>query len=130
MNATLTGNLGGDPEASRTQSGKALLRMSVAVKDHKGETEWVAVNVWGHMADALAGQMFKGDRVTVTGRPKVNQWTAKDGTTKTELVVNAEAVGWLPKRDRAEEPAATPTAATRQPMQHERAEDEDPFGED
>lgn len=130
MQVTLTGNLGADPEMKQFGAGKQVLRMRVAVKAVKdGEpSEWVTVNVWGSMGETYADSLAKGDRVTVTGRPAVNQWTARDGTAKAELVVNAEAVGWHRRRTDGAPPA------TRQPMQHEAAQaqqldDDDPFGD-
>jgi single-strand DNA-binding protein len=131
MNAcTLTGNIGREPELLQNPGKPTLLRFSMAEKRERAkdgeEAVWWTVNVWHGMARALAEHLHAGMAVTVTGRASAKTWVNKGGETKLERVLDADAVGWLDKREDRQ-------PAQRAPMQHETAQavddDDDPFGD-
>lgn len=71
----LVGNLGADPELQRFDGGGCKLRMRLATNekwtDRNGEkqerTDWHQVDMWGKRAEALAGFLRKGFKVSVVG---------------------------------------------------------------
>jgi len=83
--AILSGNLGRDPEL-RTHGGDNILNFAIGVATgtrEKPETMWVDCALWGKRATSLQPYLFKGSRVTVSGPLKLEEYQAKDGTTKT-----------------------------------------------
>lgn len=101
MNVTMiSGNLGRDPELRYTQSGMAVLNMSVAVSDRvksgdewTEQTTWFRVAVFGKRAEGLDKYgLNKGDRVIVRGRVKLNEYTKRDGSAGASLELMADDV--------------------------------------
>ncbi len=92
----LIGRIGKDFELRRTQNGKAVATLSLAVdrdfKNQSGEkeTDWIDVTAWGQSAEYLSGYANKGDLIAVSGRLQVRQWQDKDGNKRysTEVVAN------------------------------------------
>jgi single-strand DNA-binding protein len=94
----LIGHLGQDPEIRTFGENKKLAKLSLAV--HAGyrtvngettlQTEWHNVVAWGNLADLVAEQFFKGNRVSVEGRLTSRSYTGKDGLRKfaTEIVAD------------------------------------------
>lgn len=93
----LIGNLGRDPEARTTPSGKAVTTFSVATsrawKDQDGKrqekTEWHDVICWGRTAEVAAKYLVKGKLVYVEGRMETRSWEDKthgDKRFRTEVV--------------------------------------------
>jgi single-strand DNA-binding protein len=105
--ATLSGNLGRDPEL-RQHNGDNILNFAIGVQigtKDKPETMWVDCALWGKRATSLQPYMAKGHRVTVSGPIKLEAYTAKDGTAKTRLRLSVDQVDIPPK---GEAPAQTP----------------------
>ncbi len=96
----LIGNLGQEPDLRYTQSGKAVLNLSLAVstsfydadKEKRENTEWIKVTVWGSRAEKLTEQLSVGARVSVEGSLKTNKWSDKNGVEREQTVVNATHV--------------------------------------
>lgn len=93
----ITGNLGKDPEAKYTGSGKPYCKFTVAASHKEKDreyTEWVPVQVWGPLAESCAGNLQKGSRVMVRGKFQTSRY--KDGTGKdkyfTQVVAEQVAV--------------------------------------
>lgn len=66
----LVGNIG-NIEGRYTPEGKAVVNMSVATNEKRGEyklTTWVRVTVWGNSAEACTKYLAKGSKVMVEGR--------------------------------------------------------------
>lgn len=89
----LIGNLGQDPELSFIPGGKAKVKFSVAdTREINGvkEITWHRCIAWGKTAENIASIFTKGQRVLITGRYKVDEYTGKDGVKKSnmELVVD------------------------------------------
>ena len=84
--AILKGNIGADPELKHTQSGKAILKFSLATsetwKDRNGvkqeKTEWHRVVFFDKRAEGLAKCLSKGSKVLVTGKIAYGSYE-KDG---------------------------------------------------
>lgn len=94
----LIGNLGKAPEVRNTESGKKLVRFSVATNESyrntKGEkvteTQWHNLIAWGPIADTAEKYLSKGSEVCVEGKLVNRNYTDKEGNKKyiTEIQVN------------------------------------------
>lgn len=95
---TISGNLTRDPELRQAGS-TSVLSFGVAVNDRRrnpqsGQWEnvpnFVDCIVFGTRADALAGLLHKGSKVTIEGKLRYSSWEGKDGKkrSKLEVVVN------------------------------------------
>ena len=105
---TITGNLGQDPELRFIPSGKAVCTISVGDTPRRfnkdsnawedaGETLWLRCSLWGDAAETLAEHAKRGQKVVVTGRLKQRSWDDKDGTKRTVVECDADAVAIVPK---------------------------------
>jgi single-strand DNA-binding protein len=94
----LIGNLGNAPEVRNTESGKKLVRFSVATneqyKNAKGErvteTQWHNIIAWGKVAEIAEKFLVKGTEVAIEGKLVNRNYTDKEGNKKyiTEIQVN------------------------------------------
>lgn len=97
---TFSGNTGSDMEVRTTPSGKQIGTVNVATRQGWGDherTTWIKVKVLGERAGKLAPYITKGCVLTVTGQFTVEEWKAKDGTEKRDLVCIADQVQLPPK---------------------------------
>ena len=95
---TLIGNLGQDPETKTLESGKKVVKFTIATSDsHKNgdgqkvsETTWHNVVAWNGLADIAGKYLKKGREVAVEGRIVYRSYEDKAGATKyiTEIVAN------------------------------------------
>lgn len=83
-----TGRLGGEPEVRYTQTGTAVLALSVADTRYwfdkkeqvmKNETDWHRVIVWGERAERLAESAGKGDLMEIHGELRYRQFDGEKG---------------------------------------------------
>lgn len=96
-----TGNLGRDPEL-RQHNGDHILNFPIGVQTgnkEKPETMWVDCALWGKRATSLQPYLAKGNRVTVSGTIKLEEYKAKDGTPKTRLRLSVDQIDLPPKGD-------------------------------
>ena len=96
----ITGNLVRDPELRTTAKGDAVCTFTVAVNRRrseagKTEADFFRVTTWRQLAENCARYLVKGKKVAVVGAVSLNTFTAKDGTTKASLEVNADEVEFL-----------------------------------
>lgn len=95
----LVGNLGQDPEPKYTQSGSAVVNLSLATTDswkdrntgqQQERTEWHRLVFFGRLAEIVAQYLRKGSQVYVEGRLQTRKWQGQDGQDRytTEVVVN------------------------------------------
>lgn len=94
----LIGNLGNAPEVRNTESGKKLVRFSVATneiyRNTKGEkvkeTQWHNLIAWGKVADIVEKYLSKGAEVAIEGKLITRNYNDKEGVKKyiTEIQVN------------------------------------------
>lgn len=97
--AILTGNLGRDPEL-RQHNGDNILNFAIGVQTgtrDKPDTMWVDCALWGKRATSLQPYLAKGNRVTVSGPIRLEEYQAKDGTTKTRLRLSVDQLDLPPK---------------------------------
>ncbi len=95
---SLIGNLGNDPEVKVFDSGKKMVRMSLATSDsyknNSGEkveqTQWHNLILWGKVAEVAEKYLQKGSELAVEGKLSYRSYEDKDGEKKyiTEIVVN------------------------------------------
>lgn len=94
----LIGNLGNAPEVRNTESGKKLVKFSVATNEvynnNKGEkvkeTQWHNVIAWGKVAEIAEKYLRKGSEVAVEGKLITRNYNDKEGNKKyvTEVQLN------------------------------------------
>ena len=94
----LIGNLGNAPEVRNTESGKKLVRFSIATnetyRNAKGEkvkeTQWHNLIAWVKVAEIAEKYLTKGSEVAIEGKLMNNNYTDKDGNKKynTEIQVH------------------------------------------
>ena len=97
----LTGNLGADPERRSIGTGaltKLLLAQNVRRYDSDKKafetvhTNWIRVTCFGRLAERLGAGLKKGNRITVMGELRSNDYEAKDGTKRTSVEIVARDV--------------------------------------
>ncbi len=95
---TIIGHLGRDPEVRTTNSGMSVTNFSVAVTEKsKGEekTLWFKVITFNSLADICGEYLKKGRQVYIEGRLQLDEWTDRDGKTRTSLEIVANSMVML-----------------------------------
>lgn len=103
----IIGNLCKDPESRSLPSGVNLCTFTVAVNGRKDEVSFFRVTTWRGLAENCQRFLGKGKKVAVVGAVSLNTYTAKDGTTKASLEVNADEVEFLSPRSDADDSGLT-----------------------
>lgn len=111
---TFTGHLGADPEIRRTQDGRPIANLRLAVSqswrdkttgERKEKTEWVPVVIFNEGLCKIAEQYLrKGSKVLVQGQFQTRKWQDKDGNDRwsTECVIQGFG-GFLQMLDRKQD---------------------------
>lgn len=93
----LTCRLTRDAETRTTNSGTSVSSLRVAFTDRdKVNGEWTDrsnfadVTLWGN--DGVLQYLTKGRQIVVTGRLRFEEWQAKDGGTRSRLLIVADRV--------------------------------------
>lgn len=110
--ATISGNLGADPELRTTASGTSVLTFQVAVNERvpdgnggwKDHAHWIKCVVFGSRADGLVSYLHKGSKVTVTGRLRQEKWE-KDGQKHSTVSLKVEDLDFGSTRQENAAPA-------------------------
>ncbi len=97
---TIEGNLTADPDFGVSNSGVSWARLRVASHERvKRNGEWEStdpeffnVTLFGKTAEDAGDHLHKGDRVTVEGRPELEMFDRRDGSTGATIKVYARAV--------------------------------------
>ena len=127
---TIVGYLGRDPETRFTSEGSAVCNFSVATtekrKDKAGDiqevTTWFSVVLFGRQAEVAGEYLAKGSQVYLEGVLSLQEWTDREGATRTTLNVRGTDIKFLSSTQKAK--VATASA----PVQGEPAGEEDvPF---
>lgn len=141
FNATVTGNLGRDPDFNTTQSGQMVSKFSLAVRQPKKQGQdqpafWVKVEVWGKQAEYVSNYLKKGASVCVTGQVAEESWNDKTtGELKKAVVIrNASVESWQARAEQGGAPARQAPPPAQQtawnsaaPSSYEPDEDTVPF---
>lgn len=100
--ATLTGNLGQDPEGRSTAGGTFVSNFSLATsrrvkkgEQWEDETEWHRCVAFGAMAENLVKYQRKGMKLLVQGRLQTRKWQDKDGVERSTTEIVADIIEWL-----------------------------------
>ena len=94
--------IGKDAEI-RKVGGESVCNLSLAFsyydKDAENSrgTQWVDGSLWGKRATSLQQYIFKGSRVQVGGPIKLDDYQAKDGTTKQALRLSIDQIDLPPR---------------------------------
>ena len=85
LNITAHGNLGSDPEL-KDYNDTQVARFSLAANTGKDETTWINCSVWGKRVETVMQYLHKGDKITVAGSGKLQEYTrAKDNSKGSSL---------------------------------------------
>lgn len=100
---TIIGTLGGDPELSFLQSGKAVANVNIASTPRKfnrdsnewvdGDTLWMRGSVWGDYAEHVVESLTKGDRVIVVGSLTQRSYETREGEKRTVVELQIDEIG-------------------------------------
>ena len=102
---TYPGRVGADAEIRTTQGGTKILSFRIANDIGFGDrrtTQWIDVNYFGKNAESIVGFIRKGDKITVLGEIKLEEFQRRDGTPGAKLALNASHVELGDKKDRGE----------------------------
>jgi len=91
----LIGNVGVNPESKTFESGKKVVRFSLATNDtyknQGGEkvtnTDWHNIEAWGNTAAIIEKHVKKGDQLVVTGKITYNKYEDKDGNKRSKTII-------------------------------------------
>lgn len=112
---SFTGACGADAEVRYIPSGQAVLTVNVANNvgfGDKQKTMWIRVTLWGKRAESnLKDYLKKGQQVFVSGELTTNEYTANDGTRRTNLELNATIIDLVGRRESAPSQYDAPTPA-------------------
>lgn len=103
----ISGNLTRNSEVRMTQSGMAIMSLSVAVNDRrknsKGEWEdypnFVDCTMFGSRAEKLANYLVKGTKVCIEGKLRYSTWE-KDGQKRSKLEVIVDEIEFMSKQEK------------------------------
>ncbi len=95
----LIGNLGNEPEVRYTQSGGAVVNLSIATNEvwrdretgsQQERTEWHRVVLFGKLAEIARDYLHKGSKIYLEGRLQTRKWQDNNGQDRytTEIVGN------------------------------------------
>jgi len=95
----ITGFLGNETELKYTKNQKAILTISVGVKEQlrstdnkekQAKTYWHKCRCWGKWAENYKIQLKKGDKVFIKGTLIYDQWEDKAGRKHKDAVIEIE----------------------------------------
>lgn len=117
--AQITGRLGMEPELRFTHSGAAVVNLSVAnhrnVKigeERESITDWFKITVFGKDAETIAEYAKKGSALAFNGRLQYEQYTDREGLSRTATVLVASSFEFVSTGQRREAQTDGPEAGT------------------
>jgi single-strand DNA-binding protein len=100
---SVAGVVATDPQLRTLDDGRQVMSFRVASTSRRfdnptrqwvdGHTLWIKVTCWRELADNAAKCVRKRDRVLAWGRLHTEQWKGADGATRSDLAMDAEALG-------------------------------------
>lgn len=135
IEATITGNLGADPEVRWTQGGQQVTELRICATPRRqrrdpdgqptnawedaGAPMWVRAALWGERHSWIAEALRKGDQVAISGTLAKAEFVGRDGQRHEALeVLNSRFLGSTAARRQHQDqhrPAPTPGNVTGQP---------------
>ena len=135
IEATITGNLGADPEVRWTQGGQQVTELRICATPRRqrrgadgkptgewedaGEPFWVRAALWGERYSWVADTCRKGDGISVAGTLALVAFTGRDGQRReANEVLNPRLLGTTAARRQYQAqrgPAHAPGNVTGQP---------------
>jgi single-strand DNA-binding protein len=105
------GHLGRDPDKKDLETGKTMVKFSIAndqsYKPTNGEkverTYWFNIVAFDSVGDFCYSYLKKGSRVFIQGQIEQRKYIGKDGTEKTDQSIKARVVRLLDKAPKREE---------------------------
>lgn len=92
----VTGNLTKDAELRYTTNEKAYSKFTIANNEGYGDnkkTNFFNCTLWGKGAENLNRFLVKGQKVLITGRVDINDYTDKEGISKKIIDINVDSFG-------------------------------------
>jgi single-strand DNA-binding protein len=103
-NVTLVGFVATQPKVRYVNSNIPVANMRIGATVRKidretgewrdGETSFYSVTCWRALARNAATCLHKGEPIIVTGKMRVNQWQDRAGGQRSEVVVDADTIGF------------------------------------
>ena len=120
-----------DCEVRYLPNGSAVLTVNVANNQgfkEKQTTLFIRVSLFGKRAEGnLKDYLLKGQQVLVSGELRTNEYTAKDGTTKTSIELNANILDLVGGKREAPQQAPQPRQAPANDFPYDDFDDDIPF---
>lgn len=115
--------LGLDPEMKMGANGSNVAKLRVVTNGRRmvdgawqdTDTSWWSVVAFGRTADAIDGNLAKGDQVAITGKIKMREWE-QDGAKRTAPEVVADQVAKVVKAGQAPASSQDPWVDDRAPF--------------
>ena len=93
----VVGNVGADPSEKFMPSGDMVVNFSIACTPSvrvneewvDGDTVWYRIVAFKKDSERVVNNIFKGDRVRVTGRLAIEEYKAKTGENRTSLNITS-----------------------------------------
>jgi single-strand DNA-binding protein len=126
----LLGHLGQDPEIRYTQSGDAVVNLSLATSENwkdkstgekKEATEWHRISIFGKAAEVANTYLKKGSQLYVEGKIKSKKYTDKTGIERTAFEIQSESFQMMGK------PSGDKPARQEPKQSNDMPEDDIPF---
>lgn len=108
----IDGNLTRDAEIATTSSGKTLCSFSIANNDHYAKsvkTQYFDVKIWGELGENLSKYLKKGVGVLVCGKIKIDSYTAKDGSKRQLIYLEANELQFMNNHKKESNSKSRPT---------------------
>ena len=114
----ISGHLTRDPELRMTPKGTQVLSFGIAVNDRRrnpetGEWEdypnFVECTMFGTRAEAVSRFLAKGNKVSIDGKLRFNQWETKDGQKRSRLTVIVDTIDFMSQGNVSANRPAAPT---------------------
>lgn len=97
----ISGNLIKDPEIRYTQNGKAMAKMSIAVRrtyrskttdNNQPDSDFFNMTAWEKTAEFCGRYLTKGSRVLVEGRMTTYTYEGQDGSKRYGFDINVDSI--------------------------------------
>lgn len=96
----LIGNVGQDPEVTNLESGRKVVRFSMATNEHyknangdkQTETNWHSIVAWGKTAEIVETYVMKGKEIGISGKLKSRTYEDQEGVKRTITEIIADEI--------------------------------------